>query len=245
MNPDNNITQEELENIERYFTNNITNDEKATFEERLQNDVNFKNKVEDIRTMLLGIETQVLKERLEEFHKEIPKTISSKKEHSKVKYLDFRKMVAAAAVIIAIGSFWFFNNPSNERLYSSYFIPDPGLPTTMGSTDNYNFYDAMVDYKQKNYKKAISKWEVLQQESPKNDTLNYFLGVANLADGQTDLAITYLQNTTLQTESVFIEDAHYYLGLAYLKNNKKEKAIKTLQLSHSENSRSILSELEK
>jgi tetratricopeptide (TPR) repeat protein len=245
MNPNHNITQEELENIERYINNTMTFDERTAFDERLQNDPDFKNQVEDIKTMLLGIETQALKEKMEEFHKEIPKTKTQEKEPSKVRFLDFRKLVAAAAIIIALGSFWYFNKPSNERLYSKYFTPDPGLPTTMGTNDDFAFYDAMVNYKQTDYKTAISKWEVLQLKSPENDTLNYFLGVANLAEGHTDLAIPYLENTTLQTESVFIEDAYYYLGLAYLKSNKKEEAIKALQLSHLDNSKSILSELEK
>jgi tetratricopeptide (TPR) repeat protein len=244
MNPNFNITQEELEIIERYITNDMTFDEEASFEEKLQNDPDLKNQVEDIKTMLLGIETQALKEKLKEFHDEIPKTKILEKKTIKVSHLDLRKLLAAAAIIIALGSFWYFNKPSNERLYSKYFTPDPGLPTTMGSTDNYKFYDAMVNYKQADYKKAISKWEVLQLKSPENDTLNYFLGVANLAKGQTDLAITYLQNTTQKPESVFIEDAQYYLGLAYLKINKKEEAIKAFQLSHLDNSKTILSELE-
>ncbi len=243
MKDNSNITQELLETIERYYNDSMSKEERIEFETKLQQDTTFKSQVEDIKLLLFGIESQSLKEKLNEFHGELPIQMETEDPSSKVRFLHFRKIAAAAIIIIASASFWFFSGSSNERLYNSYFSPDPGLPTTMSSSNNYDFFDAMVNYKQGDYQKAIDKWETLQQKEPKNDTVNYFLGVANLAENKTDEAIVFLKETASKQESVFNDDANYYLGLAYLKNDDKENAIKFLKLSTNENSKKLLEKL--
>ena len=236
------ISQELLETVERYHDHNMPQSEREAFEERLQNDTEFKTLVDDIQSFLFGIEQQVLKEKLDGFHDEIPSTETQKKA-SKVRQFQFMKIAAAAVIVIAIGSFWFLSGSSNDRLYDDFFKPDPGLATTMSSSDNYDFYDAMVNYKQGDYKKAIDKWEVLHQKNPENDTLNYFLGVANLAEKNTDKAILFLKETAMQKESVFSDDANYYLGLAHIKIKDFEAAKRDLKRSSLEEARVVLSKI--
>ena len=221
----------------------MVNDEHIEFEKKLNQDPDFKSEVKVIRSLLFGIETQALKEKMDEFHKDLPIQINTKPSVSKVKFWDFRKIAAAAIIIIGSASFWFFNNSSEEQLYDTYFKPDPGLPTTMSSSDDFVFYDAMVNYKQGDYKTAISKWEKLVIKRPENDTLTYFLGVANLANKNTSEAIDYLNTTVEDTNSVFIQDAYYYLGMAYLKNKDFENAKKYLNLSSMDNAKIVLSKI--
>lgn len=243
MKTNSNISQEQLETIERYINGTMANEELKTFEKQLENDSEFKTQVEDIKTLLTGIETQSLKEQLDEFHNDIQKQ-PTQKNTTKVRYLQFRKLVAAAAIVIALGSFWFFNQNSSERLYSKYFTPDPGLPTTMSTTSNFEFYDAMVNYKQGDYKTAIAKWEVLKIKTPNNDTLNYFLGVAHLANKNESNAISFLEKSIQNNDFLLVDDAYYYLGLAYLKDGNITLAKENLKKSTAENSQALLSELE-
>ena len=150
------ISQEFLERIERYYNDTMPQEERTEFENKLTSDEAFKTQVEDIKTLLLGIETQALKEQLDTFHKDIPeKTLKDKS--SKIKLFQFAKYAVAAILVLAIGSYWYFGQPTNEKLYTKYFTPDPGLPTTMSATNNFEFYDAMVNYKHGEYKIAISK----------------------------------------------------------------------------------------
>ncbi len=130
MKDNNNISQEFLESVERYYNNTMPTDERIAFEEKLQNDTEFKTQVEDLQMIFLGIASQSFKEQLDLFHEDIPQV----KKQSKVRYLQFIKMGIAAAIIIGIGLFWMNGNSSNERLYAKYFTPDPGLPTTMSTT---------------------------------------------------------------------------------------------------------------
>lgn len=238
-----NITPELLEAVERYDNGTMAQEERIAFEEQLNNDADFKSVVEDIRITLLGIETQTFKERMDEFHQEIPETRSVETLPSKSPSLSFSKIAIAAGIIIALGMFWFLSGSSNDRLFTEYFKPDPGLPTTMSSSDNFVFYDAMVNYKQGDYKTAISKWKKLNEKSPGNDTITYFLGVAYLANKNTDEAVLYLNKTLNTADSVFLEDAYYYLGLAYLKSDKSDEARQAFQKSKSEKSQEILSKM--
>ena len=242
MKANNNISQDLLENVERYFNDTMSIEERTAFENKLNNDTEFKSQVEDIKTLLLGIETQSLKEQLDEFHKDIPLTIS-KRAFPKTKVLQLIKYAVAAVIVIGLGSYWFLGQPSNEKLYAKYFVADPGLPTNMGVNDNFEFYDAMVNYKHGDYKLAITKWTKQQQKKPDNDTINYFLGVAQLADKNDNKAITYLQNTIKHPKSVFINDAHFYLGLAYLKTNQLTKAEESFKSCNNQKSQEILTKL--
>lgn len=220
----------------------MSTEELKAFKMQLQSDSDFKIQVEDIRTLLTGIETQSLKEQLDEFHKDIQKQ-PIQNEFSKIRHLKFRKFVAAAAVVIALGSFWFFNQNSTDKLYAKYFTPDPGLPTVMSDTADFEFYDAMVNYKQGDYKTAIKKWEVLKSKTPNNDTLNYFLGVTHLANKNEENAIYFLEQSIQNKSFPLVNDAYYYLGLAHLKKGNIELAKENLQMSSNETSLLILSKL--
>ena len=191
--------------------------------------------------MLFGIESQALKEKLDDFHKELVESPSNKT--APVKFMHFRKIAVAAILVIALGSLWFLSDNANEKLYAKYFTPDPGLPTMMSETKNFEFYDAMVNYKQGEYTKAIEKWQPLLDNSPKSDTLNYFMGMAQLANKQEEKAIKYFDVVTNLETSTFKNDAYYYLGLAYLKADNLEFAKKNLTFSTVDNSKKILLEL--
>ncbi len=238
------ISQEEFEQIEKYLNGNLESTELQNFEHKLKNDADFKTRFEDIKIVFSGIETQTLKEQLDIFHKEIGKNSTNPEtNHIKVHSLNWKRLLVAAALIIAAGSFWYLNGNYNERLYTKYFTPDPGLPTTMSSTDNYEFYDAMVNYKQGDYKTAISKWETLQKSKPNNDTLNYFIGVAHLANKNENNAILFLEEVTKDSNFTLVNETYYYLGMAYLIAGDLDKAKASLQNSTIDNSKALLSEL--
>ncbi len=152
----------------------------------------------------------------------------------------------AASFLLLIGiSTWaiFKTGDSSDELFAAYFKPDPGLPTTMGTSSDYEFYYGMVSYKRKEYGYAILRWEPLYAASPENDTLVYFLGVANLANGNARQAKKDLQLAEKKTESVFYDDIQYYLALSFLKENRIEEARTTLENSDSPKSSALLNKL--
>ena len=249
MNKDSKISQELLETVERYLNNTMDATEKLQFEKSLEENNTLRQQVEDIKILLSGIETASLREKMEEFHhqmaqetKEIPvrNITKNNRTNSRLFYA-----VAASAVIL-LGIFWMLNpKDSNEMLFNEYFSVDPGLPTTMGSTDEFSFYDGMVNYKRKEYDEALEKWRQLLPQKNNNDTLNYFIGVTYLAKGNTEEAIPFLEKVTTQKESMFLEDSYFYLGLSNLKNDNLEDAKENFRKSNTEEAQKILKVLEK
>lgn len=137
------------------------------------------------------------------------------------------------------------NSSTSEEIFAKNFKPDVGLPLKMGTVGTYGFYEGMLDYKQENYKEAIAKWQILLEENPDSDTLNYFLGVANLALGNGDESLEYLQNQERFQQGMFKEDAAFYAALAKIKDGKFEEAKVFLKNNPSTKNTSLLKELEK
>lgn len=246
MENSNPISQELLETIERYLKNTMNIEEQDTFEKKLKNNASLQQQVKDIETMLFGVRKAVFKNKANHFHDELINKDSEIVADTKVFRLNFKYMSIAASIVILFGCFWFFNRTnSNEAIFNTYYIEDRGLETNMGETDSYAFDDAMVDYKQKKYTTAINKWSALLKSKPENDTLNYFLGVAHLANKNENEAVNYLKTAVKTTESEFLNDAYFYLGLSYLKMNNTDLAIKYLEKNNSETSKTIILKLKK
>ncbi|MFD2725452.1 tetratricopeptide repeat protein [Hyunsoonleella rubra] len=246
MKDNSNIPQDLLEIIESYLDGTMTTQELKDFNRLLELDEDFRTQVEDVKTMLYGIEAQSLKEDLDEFHKDVSITETEKNITSgKVRFLNYSKLAAAAAIVVAVGSIWFFSGNPNQSIYSKYYSPDPGLATTMSSSEtDFEFLDAMVNYKHGDYDLAIKKWGALSEKEPENDTLNYFIGSAYLANKNEAEAIPFLERAVeAEDDFVFLNDAYFYLGLAYIKEGNVELAKKYLTLSETDSAKIILSEL--
>jgi TolA-binding protein len=202
------------------------------------NDPVWREKADGLRLLILGIEEAKLEDSLEGFHLQTEKV--GRQNH-------WMKWVAAASIVgvAVIGASLLLTGTPEEKLFELYYRPDPGLPTLMGVSDHFQFENAMVSYKTGDYGEAIDHWQELLKEHPGNDTLNYFLGSAYLADGKVPLAIKSLDRVSEVPESVFLSDAYWYLALGKLKLNKKEEAIEALRLSGHPGKERLLSELER
>lgn len=221
--------QQTQELIDAYLMDKLEGGALADFEKEIELSTKLHTLVNDQKFLKLAVEEENLRNSLDSFHNEIP-------QKRKKKRYPMGWLALAASVLILIGvSTWaiFYTGTSAQKVYAENFRPDPGLPTIMGTASQYEFYDGMVSYKRKDYTEAISRWEPLYAANPKNDTLVYFLGVANLANGNVRQAENYLKMAKEKTESVFYEDIQYYLALAYLKENKIKEAKDVLSQSTS------------
>ncbi len=130
-----------------------------------------------------------------------------------------------------------------EKLFSAYYKPDPGLISAMSTTDNYTFDRAMIDYKTGSYDSAIKAWETLLAAKPDNDTLNYFIGSAWLAKEDGEQAIPYFKKVIVLPGSYFKHDAYWYTGLALLKQKKVKEAVSFIRQSAHEQKDALLLKL--
>ena len=241
-------SQEEFEKIERYLDGSMEREERAGFEESLNSDPGLKTRVEEIRLLQMAVEEQSLRNKLDEYHREMASAQTQNKPaaHKSGRILTLRILAVAAslALLIGFGYWWYYGQKTaGEKLFDKYFQPDPGLLTPMSATSDYAFYRGMVDYKQGNYEEAINRWKPLAEKNPENDTLNFYLGVSYLAGDKPDKAIEYLSKAVRVPQSRFINEARYYLGLARLKAGNTEEAVRALKKSNLKKSRLILKEI--
>ncbi|WP_346881103.1 tetratricopeptide repeat protein [uncultured Algibacter sp.] len=240
----NDITQELLEAIERYIKGTMDSKELKDFNDYIKIDPEFKAQVEDIKVLLLGIEKQTLEDKLNEFHEDIINNKKQLQPSLKVQFLNHNKLAIVASIIVATLSIWYFITPKNIKLYDNYFKPDIGINTNIKDANSSDFNDAMEKYKNGNYKIAIDAWQILSERKPKNDTLNYFIGIAHLANKKTKKAIPFLERTVHSNHTfALMDNARYYLGLAYLKEGNSHLAKKYLKLSRIDSAKYIINEL--
>lgn len=232
--------QETMELIDRFLLEQLEQDELQQFHDRMEQDLGFRTLVLEQRQQKEAVEEYNIRKSIDSFHEEIS-------QEKKLKRALPKWWAIAASILLLIGiSLWTVINNENSagKIYAKNFKPDPGLPTTMGQTSDYEFYTGMVSYKQKKYSEAIAQWEPLYSAAPQNDTFTYFLGVAHLADGDTEKAEKYLELSSDKKDGVFKEETDYYLALTYLKENKIKEAIKVLKSSPYPTNIKLLEEIE-
>nr|WP_303626606.1 tetratricopeptide repeat protein [Ferruginibacter sp. HRS2-29] len=89
----------------------------------------------------------------------------------------------------------------------------------------------MVDYKTGKYSAAIDSWKKLLPLNPGNDTLNYFIGSAYLANKDGASAIGYFNDVLKTGRTAFSSEALWYKGLALIRLGKKDEAIEAISSS--------------
>ena len=249
MNSTHNITPEEWDLIETWMDHKDVPGEAPAFNKKVAQIPNILQKIEYIKKVREEIEDSIRQSKIKEFHKYASfnekesgiKNIADKKIHSKAVWLSI-----AAALAVLFGIFWMMDNSNKaEKLFAENFKPDIGLPLKMSNTSSYGFYDGMLDYKQENYKEAIAKWQILLEAKPENDTLNFFLGVTNLALGDAVKSMEYLQNQERFQQGIFKEDAAWYAALAKIKEGEFDEAKVFLKNSSSVRNKKLLKELDK
>ena len=238
--------QADFEILEQYVLGTLQPEKILEFEKRLKNDQHLQQQLKEYKILISGVEQQSLLNKLNDFHEEINLEETITKKAAKKFSITRFSIAASLALIVSFGGLWMYRtNNSNQKLYSKYFKPDPGLPTVMGIDDDFEFNEAMVNYKMGEYQLAIEKWEEILHKEPQNDTLNYFLGVAYLSEKNQFKTIEHLSKVLEKSNGIFRNDANYYLGLAYLKNNELKKSIQHFEKCENKKRHEILEKLNK
>lgn len=239
MNNNINFTEEELQLADQYMNGHMTADEREAFEKLLATDHSWKEKYTAIRLLSTGIKEASLRNEMQQWNGHTGA--------APVRSIAWvKKLAIAASLLLAVFVLsWalFFKKSANENLYAHFYKPDPGLATRMSVADNYEFERAMLDYKTGDYNAALERWNKLLAENNNNDSLQYFIASANLADKKSALAVTYFDQVIQQTNSVFKSEAYWYKGLALLQQGKKKEAIVVIQRSTHPQKNALLQKL--
>ena len=251
MNSPYNITPEEWDIIETWLDQKDLPGESPLLSNKITQTPNILQKIEHVKRVREEIEDSIRQSKIKEFHQYVSrddndsgiKSIANKKIKSNIFWYS---IAIAAVMILFIGIIRNLDHSNTqEEIFAKNFKPDIGLPLKMSKSSEFRFFEGMLDYKQENYKEAIVKWQDLLKTKPENDTLNYFLGVTNLALGDATKSLEYLQNQERFQQGIFKEDAAWYAALAKIKAGKFEEAKVFLKSNPSARNKKLLKELDK
>lgn len=115
----NKITQEEVDRIESYLRQLLSDAERAEFENELAVNPKLKQQTQAIKTMMDEMEEAVFRSKIKDFHAQMPST-------GKVRtlYTKWIWPVIAAAAVFAFLFLW-NSKSAYENIYDKYFYPDP------------------------------------------------------------------------------------------------------------------------
>jgi tetratricopeptide (TPR) repeat protein len=218
------MNQELFERIESYVLDRMDANERELFEAEIAQDQALRQEVAAQRECIMAVEVGAFSAALVEVGRNYqqenpviePVNIKSVSNWSSM-------LRIAASIILLLGAGYFFLRPAqHERLYAEFHVVDPGLPVPMSATDDPEFFDAMVDFKQGLYEKALQKWSPMLEEEPNNDTLLYYVAHAQLNLGQDQEALAKFSELRSGTGS-FVVQSEWYSVLAHLKLGNTEQ----------------------
>ncbi|MCB0769831.1 MAG: hypothetical protein KDC00_05435 [Flavobacteriales bacterium] len=211
--------QQRFEQCEAYLLGTLSALEMEHFRQELTNDPSLRAELDALRENMLAIELGGLAREMK------AASVAFEEKAQRGGSYGMLKLAAGVALLLAIGAWWITRPTLSERLYADHHVVDPGLPVPMSASSDHAFHDAMVDLKMGDYDKAIAKWSALPNATTNADTLRYYIGVAQLELGRTDLAIPAFKVVANNANSTFRWKAEWYLLLAYLRSNDIKAAL--------------------
>ncbi len=213
-----------FEKLEAYALRKMSAEETLDFEALLAKDPDLVRQLEFVRAATEMVQQESLRADMQEWHKTLPR----KNAISGLQGL-WWSLAAGFALLLGLG--WWYTEQSGSgmaaELYNSHYFSDPGLPVPMSAAAElqYQFYDAMVDYKSGKYQLSIQKWTALEVDDTASDTLRYYLGAAHMEQQNFALAEQYFTEVLRDGTSPFADKARLYRALCWVKLDKAEHII--------------------
>lgn len=217
--------ENEFERIEAYVDGQMPTDERADFEALIRRDAALADGVATHRALVRAIEREGLRRLLDQVAQEPPALVKKTQMGRLWRPL---LLVAAAVALLVVGR-WLLTPDAPAALFATYYAPAPGLPTTLGATDQPRFAEGMVAYKLGEYDQARRWWLPLVVATPANDTLNYYVGVSYLATTAPDSALYYLERVADDPTAAFQRSARWYVALGHLQARRPDRAREVLE----------------
>jgi tetratricopeptide (TPR) repeat protein len=227
------LTLRDIEQLENYWQNNLSEMEKLALEKRLETDPDFRQEADKIHLLTEGLAVVRQRQQRARFDA-LDATLPEIKPSDSMGWLKF--LLAALVLAIAAFSVWFFMFKKEEKRFvkpkisepiAAYFEPYPALGITMGETKNERKKDAMILYAQKEYATAIPLLNDSFKET-QDSMLLFYVGIAHLAMGESAEAQGLFDK--LQTnQNVPQEAVQWYLALSFVALKQYDKAMPILK----------------
>jgi len=239
------LTEFQFDEIRRYLRGEMTPEEAIGFEQKMEENPEFKAEVEFQRDVYKGVELSVrsrIKERLKALEAQNP--AADQAPGKSINYKKWLGLAASIVVLIGIGLLankTLFHEPTKQDIVQDYYKPYPDYITdqTRGNNKNSEFdqevHKAMDLYTNQHYDEAIPLLEGAISKEENHDQVQFYLGNAYLANGNPRKAIDVFEKNQGNLSKEYAPKNQWYLALAYVADDRIKEAKQTLvQLKNKE-----------
>jgi hypothetical protein len=244
------LSEEQYDIIDAYLTNELSADDRASFEGDIQSDTKLRAEVERQRNLrlglrALGIERALVSAKAHYQATALPEGVSPEMQSVTVRPLVrpltiWRYWAAVASIVLLLGAgYYFFRQQVMQRdeiAYAESFDPASsdqamkGFPTNaFPSAVRVQLLDAFRNYKAGRYDRVINQLKTLPTDRQTIYYKNYFLGLSYLANRQPTEALPLLDSARMAPGLALRQKATWFLALAYVKDGQKNKALPMLK----------------
>lgn len=217
----------EIELIERYFDNALSQQETQEIAERLKGDYDFRKLFDREKLLVDTIRFGAARRDLD-YLNELERSISDKK--SAARQSVFYYLAAAACIAAIILLIWMPTKDANpESLFAEYFQPHPNIfePLLRNESDISPRGQAFQAYEQEDYQQAALLFTELLAEN-EDPGMRMLLGNSNLILGNTEAAKQNFSEV-IRISPDLTAGAKWYLALTHLKSGEPGRAKQLLQ----------------
>lgn len=207
--------------LEKYLSNQLTPEERTSFEVELDTNENLKLRLKILKSQKSYLKNQeaitrsrsAISDVSQEFRKQFQ--APEVKKTSKIIYLIPSAIAAMLIVGLFIRPLITATDTSSSALFADYFHPTQLSLLTKNDSNNELLQNAQITFNQENYTEAIGHLTELIDREPANEQFRFNLAVAELGAGQSNQAITKLEQ--FYEHPLYGSAALWYAALSYLK----------------------------
>lgn len=205
------IPDKDTRDIQAYLRGTLPRVRREKFELRLQNDINFKTKFDELSPILDALKDIHDEDKIKKIIEEAPPRGMT------ILYKRVWQYAAAVCLLILGGVFW-HDSTMDSRLSKG--VSEPIGVSQGASIDECPDQSILQLYYNGNYQSLIDKLK----EKEQNPCVSFYEGMAYLGLEDVPKAIPLLSSGTKSTDIEIKQYAEWYLSNAYINTHEKEKA---------------------
>lgn len=234
--------------IEKYLKNELSDNEKASFLEKVNTNPEFKTQFilekqlfESLNEEDWSFIENPNKDEIEQYtaiyksddvkkvKNTIEKVLINKKLKKKNKTIFF-SLVAASFTLLILSTLFFYQNTDLDALYKQNIALNelPSFVTRDVENSQKKLIKAEKLFKQKNYKEAINNFTQEYRSNKTNSNIFIYLAIAYIELSKYEKAENIL-DALIKSDLIDAEKGYWYKSLLYIKSKQVDKAKKTLQ----------------
>jgi tetratricopeptide (TPR) repeat protein len=211
--------------IERWLDGDLSAEEKAAFEARMESDPEFRQAVALRQDMASVVDGQLKREA---FQAQL-ESVGSKYFDTPSPRRPYAWIILLLAVVTALVLWWsgLFSPQSPQNLFQEYHQPPPIAWVSQGTQETLRS-QAQTAFNQGDYSLALSHIDRLLTQNPTNPEYQWYRGICLLETGDLESALAIF-SALAEGNTLLRPDAQWYLALTYLKMEHLEQCQEVLQ----------------